>query len=245
MDRFGYIAMTGAKNATIRQGIAANNLANAATVGFRADTHIFRSVPVVDGGLPVASYAVAQTPSADFTPGVLQQTNRPLDVALENRGFIAVETPSGEAYTRRGDLQVSAAGFLQTRDGKNIVGDGGPINIPADSEVAIAKDGTISAIPSANRNAVVVVGRIKLVNPDEKNVVKGSDGLFRMRDGSVAEADPNVKIASGALEGSNVNVVESMVEMISLARQFDAQVKLIQTAEANRRQLNAVLNMNG
>lgn len=245
MDRFGYIAMTGAKNAFIRQGIAANNLANSATVGFRADTHIFRSVPVVDGGLPVASYAVAQTPAADFTPGVLQQTNRPLDVALENRGFIAVETSTGEAYTRRGDLQVSVNGVLQTRDGKNIVGDGGAITIPADAEIAIAKDGTVSAIPSANRNAVVVVGRIKLVNPDEKNVMKGSDGLFRLRDGNVAEADPNVKITSGALEGSNVNVVESMVEMISLARQFESQVKLIQTAETNRRQLSAVLNMNG
>jgi flagellar basal-body rod protein FlgF len=170
-----------------------------------------------------------------------------LDVAIDGKGWIAVEDASGrEAYTRNGSLQLLPNGILQTRDGLNVVGDSGPITIPPDTEVTIAKDGTISTVPSTGqKNSVIVVGRIKLTNPPEAQMVRGEDSLFRTRDGNPADADANVSVASGSLEGSNVNMVESMVNMISLARQFDTQMKLLQTAKDNSQQAGSILRVNG
>ncbi|MGE0557194.1 MAG: flagellar basal-body rod protein FlgF [Burkholderiales bacterium] len=244
MDRLIYVAMTGAKHTMLQQATVANNLANATTTGFRAQTAALRAAPVIGEGLPTRTFVVDSTPGADFRPGAIQHTGRDLDIAIEGRGWIAVQAADGsEAYTRSGSLEPNANGVLQTRGGLNVMGDGGPLSVPPDTRISIARDGTVSTVPEGNRpTQVSTLGRIKLVNPDENLLVRGSDGLFRMRDGSAAPADNQVRVAGAALEGSNVNVVEAMVTMITLARQFDMQVKMMQNAEGNAQHADQVLS---
>ena len=242
MDRMIYVAMSGAKQMLEQQSVVANNLANAATTGFRAQLSAFRAAEVFGEGAATRAFVVDSTHGADFTPGAIQQTGRDLDVAIEGAGWIAVQLADGsEAYTRNGSLHTTANGQLQTRTGLNVLGDGGPIAIPADNRVTVGGDGTISTVPNTGAAQVTPIGRIKLVNPPEQELVRGDDGLFRMRTGT-AEVDPKVKLHGGALEGSNVNVVEAMVSMISISRQFDMQMKILQNADGNDRTATQLLS---
>lgn len=245
MDRLIYTAMTGARQAFNQQAGVAHNLANASTVGFRAMEHKFRAVPVQGEGLPTRAFVVDASVADVFEQGPMMATGRPLDVAVQGAGWIAVETVSGqEAYTRAGNLQISANGQLQTASGLNVLGDGGPIALPPDNSITISPDGTVSAVPVyGSPNNVNAVGRIKLVNPQEGSLVRGDDGLFRMRNGEAADADENVRLAPETLEGSNVNPVDSMVSLISLARQFEMQIKMLQNADANAGKANQILSM--
>jgi flagellar basal-body rod protein FlgF len=191
---------------------------------------------------------VDSSAGSDFRPGTLQETGRDLDVAVEGKGWIAVQLENGqEAYTRNGNLQVSANGVLQTRNGMNIMGDGGPIAIQPNSTITIAKDGTVSTVPfrpgSNESNVVITAGRIKLVDPPEGQLTRGPDGLFRLNAGGPPEASPNVTLVSGMLEGSNVNVVDALVDMIALSRQFETHMKLLQNAEGNAQRAGSLLSM--
>ena len=247
MDRLIYTAMTGASHTMQQQAAVTQNLANVNTPGFRSTIDTFRSVPLVGEGLPTRAFVVDSTAGTDFTPGVIQATGRELDVAIDGKGWIAIQDANGnEAYTRNGSLKLTPEGILQTNSGLNVMSDSGPITIPPDTEVTIARDGTISTVPSQSQAAqVVVVGRIKLTNPPENQLVRGEDALFRTRDGNPADVDANVTVVSGSLEGSNTNMVESMVNMITLARQFDMQMKMLQTADENAKQSSSVLNVTG
>jgi len=247
MDKLIYTAMTGASHVLQQQSTVSENLANANTPGFRAALNTFRAVPLVGEGLPTRSFVVDSTAGADFTPAAFQPTGRALDVAVDGAGWFAVQGADGkEAYTRNGSFQISSTGVLQTRTGLNVVGDGGPITIPPDTEVTFAKDGTISTVPSGSKaTSVVVVGRLKLTNPAPEQLDRSADGMFRMKNGTTAEADVKVKVVPESLEGSNVNSVEAMVSMISLARKFDMQMKMLQSADNNARQASQIMNITG
>ena len=244
MDRVIYIAMTGAREVTRQQAAVSHNLANISTHGFRQELNVFRALPVVGEGAKTRAFVLETTPRTDFTPGTIQQTGRPLDVALRGPGWIAVQDASGqEAYTRKGHLQVSQNGILQTTNGLNVLGDAGPLATPPDQDILIARDGTVSSVPiGIGLNAVAIAGRIKLTNPNETDLVRGEDGLFRLKSGQPAEADANVTLISGALETSNVNPAEAMVSMVSLARQFEMQMRVIRAAEDNNRSADKVLS---
>jgi flagellar basal-body rod protein FlgF len=248
MDRMIYVAMSGAKQMLQQQATVSNNLANVSTTGFRAQLSSFRAAETIGEGAATRAFVVDSTPGADFTPGPIQQTGRDLDVAIEGAGWIAVQLPDGsEGYTRNGSLQVNVNGVLQTRNGLSVLGDGGPIAVPADTRITVGADGTVSAVPNGasgtQTTQVQNIGRIKLVNPPEASLVRGDDGVFRVRAGQAVDVDPKVKIQGGALEGSNVNAVEAMVNMISLARQFDVHMKILQNADANDRQATELLSM--
>lgn len=236
MDKVIYTAMSGAKNTLLQQAAVTNNLANATSTGYRAEEHRLRAVPVQSEALPTRAFVVDASTATNFSQGPLQQTGNPLDVAINGQGWLAVQLPDGsEAYTRNGSLTTSPEGVLQTRGGLSVASnDGGQISIPPDNRITIGADGTITTVPlTGAQNTANAIGRIKLVNPPEGDLVRGADGLFRLKDGSQADADPNVVAAGGYLEGSNVNVVEQMVNMISLARHFEMQTKIIQSAQAN------------
>jgi flagellar basal-body rod protein FlgF len=243
MDRLIYTAASGAKHILEQQATTANNLANVSTTGFRAQIDSFRAVPVVSEGLPTRTFVVNSTVGSDFSSGALQMTGRDLDVALRGKGWIALQMPDGsEAYTRNGALQMNPNGLLQSAGGLTVQGDGGPITVPPEVTVAIGGDGTISTIATTTKpGAPTVLGRIKLVNPPEQDLVRGDDGLFRLRDGSAAPADPQVAVAGGALEGSNVSPVDSMVSMIALARSFETQMSLMKNAENNAAKATQIL----
>jgi flagellar basal-body rod protein FlgF len=241
MDRLIYTSMTGAKHLLFRQETLANNLANASTTGFRAETVALRAVPLRGNEAGTRVATVETTIGNDFTPGPMQQTGRDLDVAVQGAGWLTVEAGDGrEAYTRAGNLQVSPEGVLQLPNGTPVIGEGGPITVPVNAAITIANDGTLSA-KLAGQKATNQVGRLKLVNPPADQLTKGTDGLFRTKDANDADADPNVRIVSGTLEGSNVNVVEAMVGMIAAARQFELQMKLLENAQQNEQKANTLI----
>jgi flagellar basal-body rod protein FlgF len=247
MDKLIYTAMNGAKHALWQQATTSHNLANVTTTGFRAQIDSFRATPVVGEGAKTRSMVVNSTVGTNFDVGVLQQTGREFDVAVQGKGWIAVQAPGGgEAYTRNGSFEISQNGQLQTRNGLNVLGDSGPISIPPDNDITFGEDGTISALPLGQSLAsVATVGRVKLVNPPEADLVRGEDGLFRLKSGQPATVDANVQLTPKALEGSNVNMVESLVNMITVARSYDLQTKLLTKAENNDAKAGQVLNLNG
>jgi len=235
MDRFLYISMSGAKETLRAQTANNHNLANASTTGFRADLSAFQSRAVAGSGYASRVYATNSTTGWDQTQGALTQTGRDLDVGINGPGWIAVLAPDGrEAYTRAGDLRIDPNGLLMNGAGHLVLGDAGPLTVPPHSSVMIGADGTISIVPiGQGPETTSLVGRIKLVNPPPESLVRGDDGLFRTNDGADAPADASVRLVSGVLESSNVNVADAMVNMIELARQFDLQVKAMRTAEDN------------
>lgn len=248
MDKLIYTAMTGATGTLSRQAAVAHNLANVTTQGYRAEEHRLRAAQVLThnaapAALPTRAFAVDASTHSDFSEGALMYTGGQFDVAVKGKGWIALALPDGsEAYTRAGSFETSENGILQTKNGIPVQGDGGPITIPPDSRMTIERDGTVSVVPETGaQNTVNAVGRIKLVNPPEADLVRGPDGLFRLNSGDPAPQDDNVKIAAGYLENSNVNPVEQMVAMIALSRQFEMQMRMITTAEANDRAATQVL----
>ncbi len=229
MDRLIYLSMAGAKATLQRQEVLSNNLANASTNGFRAEMAAFRAVPVRGEGASTRAYALESTIGHDERGGPVQTTGRELDVALQGRAWLAVQGVDGsEAYTRAGALERDAEGQLVTASGRLVLGEGGPISVPSGARVQIEGDGSVNATVGNERPQAI--GRLKLVTP-EAPLQRGEDGLFRAADGNELDADPAARLQSGALEGSNVNAVETMVAMIAAARQFEQQMKSLQTAE--------------
>ena len=235
MDRMLYVAMAGAKETLRAQTVNNHNLANASTTGFKADLAAFQSRAVDGSGYASRVYTQNTTTGWDATSGALITTGRDLDVAVHGAGWIAVQDSAGkEAYTRAGDLQLDATGALTTGAGRPVIGDGGPVVVPPYTSIFFARDGSISIVAQGQTpDTTSTIGRLKLVNPDAGQLVRGEDGLFRLKDGSDAPADAAVQVSSGALETSNVNAAEAMVNMIELARHFEMQVKAIRSAEEN------------
>jgi len=233
MDKLLYVAMTGASQNARAQQTHANNLANISTTGFRRDFEQARSMQVFGDSFPARVYAMTERPGTDFTTATLQETGRDLDVAIEGDGWVAVQAPDGsEAYVRTGSLSIDSFGLLRTSDGLPVMGNAGPIAIPPQEKVEIGQDGSISIRAlGEDPNVVVNVDRLKLVNPDPKQLEKGTDGLIRMKDGQALEPDANVRVTSGFLEASNVNAVAEMTSVLALARQFELHVKMMRTAE--------------
>lgn len=249
MDRLIYTAMTGASQTLSRQAAVAHNLANVSSTGYRAEEHRLRAVQVqsnaLDKGLATRAFAVDASTHTDYTPGPMMITGRPLDIAVQGPGWIAVQLPDGsEAYTRNGSFEINVNGIVQTRTGLTVQGsDDGPIAVPPEVKISVGVDGTISALPETGaQNTASVIGRFKLVNPPVADLERGEDGLFRLRDRSAALSDGRVTVAAGSLEGSNVNPAEQMVTMISLARQFEMQMKMLSTADANDRAATQILS---
>lgn len=242
MDRLIYLTMAGAKASLQRQEVLTHNLANASTTGFRAELAAFRAVAAGGQVTSTRSYVLETTPGHDVRPGPVQSTGRALDVALLDQAWLSVQGLDGvEAYTRHGALQVDPDGQLTTAGGLPVLGDGGPITLPPGAAVEIAADGTVSARTGAG--PLEPVGRLKLVSP-QAPLSRGEDGLFRAADGALP-ADENARLQSGALEGSNVNTIETMVAMISAARQFEQQMKMLQTAEQRGQSASRLLGPAG
>ncbi len=225
-----------ARQVMMAQAVNANNLANASTDGFVAELlHMSNSA---DGS---QDYSIA-----DFSRGPIQQTGRDLDASVQGDGWIAVVSATGdEAYSRRGDFRIDAAGLLTDGAGHIIMGNSGPITLPPFESVTIAIDGTISIRPLGSQaNNMAVVNQIKLVNPPNSDLIRGEDGLFRPPFGVQVNADPNVRLQIGTLEGSNVNAVEELLKMMDLAREFETNTKLMQSSDENSKRLNTLMRIN-
>ena len=244
MDHAIYTAMGAASQTLNQQAVTASNLANASTPGFRAQLNALRAVPVEGLSLPTRTLVTASTPGADMTPGKMDYTSRPLDVALQQDGWLAVQSADGsEGYTRNGSIQVDPTGQL-TIQGHPVIGEAGPIAVPEGAE------STISALnPGDPANTVAPVGRLKLVKATGSEVQRGDDGIFRLSAesqatrGPILQADPTLRVMSGVLEGSNVNAVAAMSDMIASARRFEMQMKVISSVDDNAGRANQLLSM--
>ncbi len=245
MDNFVYIAMSGAEQTMRAQTINANNLANLSTTGFKADLDQFRSQSVFGDGLPSRAYAQAERPATDFSSGPLMPTGRDLDLAIEGEGWFSVQAPNGsEALTRIGNLQLTSEGLLTTANGLPLLGDGGPITVGSFDKISIGVDGTVSIVPEGSgSDNLVVIDRIRLSNPDKMDLYKDIDGLIKTKDGSQVAPDASVKVTNGFLEGSNVNAIESISKIISLAREFEAQLKMMETAKQTSQTDSSILRL--
>ena len=234
MDKLLYIASSGANQDLVATSLRANNLANAQTNGFKAQLEQARSMPVYGEGLPPRVFAMTESPTNNYESGPMIQTGRDLDVAVQGDGWFAVQDAQGnEAYSRDGNFQLGADGVLEDVHGNMVMGDTGPIFLPVPLDnLNIAADGTISIRPQGAPESVLEeVGRLKLVKPEYRDMERGNDGLFRMQDGSIAQADETVAIRTGMLEGSNVNAIDEMVNMLSLQRHYELQVKMMKKAD--------------
>lgn len=236
MDGMIYVAVGGASTALYTQAILANNLANVNTVGYRADHVEFVSQEVGDDSeLNTRIYAGGAKLGTNFKPGSSISTGRDLDIALSGDGLIAVQDKDGkEVYTRNGNFHIDENGILKTSSNQKVIGGGGEIIIPPSLKIDIGNDGTISIIPlEGNSDKAVEIDRIKFVKPQHNEIEKGQDGLFRAMSGKEADVDLDVRCAAGFLESSNVNAVEAITQMIAIARQFEANLKLLDVAREN------------
>lgn len=248
MDQTIHLAAEAANSIFQAQAIHSNNLANISTHGFKADlAYIEKTAAEESDALIDNENGSTQGIAVDFTPGTIIPTGRSLDIAIEGEGFIAVQTKDNtEAFTRAGNLKLDAAGVLITSRGLPVIGNGGPIVIPQSEALEIGKDGTISIRPiGQTANALAVINRIKLVNPEAADLQKGVDGLFRDKNGKPQEPDASVKLIAGALESSNVNAVQELTEIISLARQFEAQLKMMNSIEKVDTKTESLMSMTG
>jgi flagellar basal-body rod protein FlgF len=246
MDRLLYISMSGAKENMNALAVRANNLANANTVGFKADLEHARAMQAFGDGLPTRVFSMTENPSQNFDAGQIVHTGNPLDVAIMGDGWFTVQdAEGGEAYTRAGQFRLSVEGVLETFDGRPVMSDGDIVQVPVPlARIEITPDGRVlTQAMGAPANAMVEAAQLKMVNPPVAEMTKSPDGLFRRKDGQVAEADPTIVLAQGTIEGSNVNAVGEMTYMISLQRQFELQVKMMKTAEEMDRQHNQVLRI--
>ena len=219
------VAAAASRQIANAQAVVTHNLANAGTTAFKADL-FYAEQGYADKGEAGAS-------AVDFRAGNIAYTGRDLDIAIAGDGWMQVITPAGEEIlSRRGDLRIDPNGNLIDAEQNQILGDGGPINVPADSQVTIGADGTVSFIPRGETAlGTVVTDRILLVNPAPETLTKGLDGNIRAEGQANLEPAADVQLAVGALETSNVNPIASMVQMIELSRSFEGHIQTMKTAD--------------
>lgn len=232
MDRLIFTAMSGMTDSMNRQRVLANNMANAQTIGFRAE--LVHSTPVTLKGPALEARAMSdgEVRGADMSAGTITATGRPLDIAMNGDALLAVQAADGtEGYTRRGDLSISLTGVLENGDGRPVVGASGPITVPPGSQVSIGQDGSVLVAntddPSQPPEAI---DRIKLASPQGSSITKAVDGLFRVVGGGVLPTDENAEVVTASLEQSNVKPSDMVVQMIQAQRLFDIRTKMIATA---------------
>ncbi len=232
MDHLIYTAYSGLTGSMVSQQVIASNMANAQTIGFRAEMLNHQPTTLKGPSIEARAMTQGEVRGANMKQGALIETGNPLDVALTGRTMLAVQSADGEeAYTRRGDLSVDASGVLSNGDGRPVVGDAGPVTVPPGARVTIAPDGTVLAANAENPDQPPqVVAKLKLVSTAGSNIEKGLDGLFRVVGGGALPVDEEAKLQPGSLEQSNVDPTRVLVEMVEAQRLFDMRTKLIATA---------------
>lgn len=250
MDRVIYTAMSAASQVLNRQSVTTHNLANVSTVGFRAQLTAMKAIPVMGNDTPTRTMVTATTPTFDSTLGAFNYTGRELDVALTEDHWLAVQLADGsEAYTRNGAIQIDENGTLNIQ-GYPLIGDNGILTVPQRSHVSVSGDGTVTALGAGDKPTTIAqVGKIKRVHLERSEIIRADNGFFQLTEetrnarGEVLPDNPKAILMSGVLEGSNVNPISAMVDLISHSRQFEMQMKEIITADENAQKANQILSL--
>lgn len=232
MDRLIYTALSGASHTLMEQQISANNLANVNTGGFRSDIALSQSEQVQGRGFSTRFMSAENQSGINDSAGIPEKTDRSLDVAIQGKGYIAVQDAAGnEVYTRNGNIQQDDQGQL-TVNGYLVLGDNGPIVLPPNAIASFGSDGTLSVTPDdGDVKGTMDVDRLKLVDIPLNNLAKNPEGMLVTANGVPASVDEDIKVSGGYLESSNVSAVSEMMASISLNRQFESQIKMMKAAE--------------
>jgi flagellar basal-body rod protein FlgF len=208
--------------------VVANNVANVNTTGYKTDKSLFQEYLTsgaheddFKGSDRRVSYVTDRATWHDFSQGTAEATKNPLDVAIDGKAFLAVQTPRGERYTRDGSLQINAQGQLVTSAGYPVLGNAGPIVFqPTDKEVTINADGGVSVLEGLSR-IDSIRGKLKLVSfAQAQKLVKEGANLYAPGEGNPAQPDTSSKVRQGFIEKSNVNSVAEMSKMIEVTRAY-------------------------
>jgi flagellar basal-body rod protein FlgF len=216
--------------------VVANNVANVNTSGYKADRSLFEEF--LNSGAHEdnfvgrdrrISYVQDRGTFKDFSQGPVESTKNPLDVAIDGGGFLVVQTPAGERYTRDGGLQINNQGQLVNASGYQVLGTSGPIVFqPTDHDVTIAPDGNVTVIEGTNR-IDSVRGKLRLVSfAQAQNLVKESSNLYSAGRGNAAAPDLASRVRQGFIEKSNVNSVAEMSRMIEVTRTYTSISTMLQ-----------------
>ena len=241
MDKLAYTALSAMQSQSVVRAAIANALANVSTVGFKDSFQIASSAVKIDGPGHDSRFQPGLTIKdvINLTPGTPISTGRALDITMNDQTVLGVQTPEGEvAFTRRGDLRVSATGVLENAGGELLMGEGGPITVPAGNLITISPDGTVfSQLPTEPDTPAIALGQLMLRDASTTELVRRGDGLFEPRAAAFKGQDfptgpKPVSISSGVLEGSNVNPIETMVKMLDFSRQFEMQLKLVKETQS-------------
>lgn len=232
MDRLIYTSLTAMRGSMSRQTAIANNLANAQTPGFRADMAEAQALWLQGKGLDARALSSEEVLGADMRAGTVVATGRDLDIAMQGDALLVVQAQNGEeAYTRRGDLQLSPSGLLTTGDGRPVQGAQGPLTLPPADAISIDVEGRVWIVPQGgDPENPQEVDRLRLATPAGSDIVKGLDGLFRVKGGGILPDDPEARLITRSIEGSNVAATTALVEMIEASRSWDTNLKLISDA---------------
>lgn len=235
MDRLLYISAVGLANIERAQTAHANNLANVSTNGFRADLARVTASEVSGDVYRARVYGVNEGAGVDLRPGPQNSTENPMDVAINGDGFFALALPDGgEAYTREGGFQVDNAGRLVDERGLQVMGRAGPISLPPFEKIVFGADGTITVLPQGQGpDGLVQVDALKIVKPEPAEIYKDASGLLMAHSGVPLPPAPDARVVAGFLEGSNVNAVHELTSILTLARQFELEVRMMKVAETN------------
>lgn len=245
MDKGLYVGLDAARESMSRLAVITNNLANTDTPGFHADELLIQSKNLNETNDQSRTYTYAQSTYTDFKPGPMYRTGRALDAAIQGDGFFAVQNGTGkEGYTRAGNFELTKDGRLQTRDGGIVIGESGVITLPTNDveNVNIGSDGTVS-VKIFGQTDMQIVGKLKLVNPPVDQIKKGTDGLFYMNGNSAAPKANNVTVVSAALEGSNVNPVDSLTKLIDISRSFEFHSRVMKEFQDDASKSNELLTV--
>lgn len=222
MDNAIYTTLTRQSGLMREMQVVANNIANAATTGFRQEGLVFSEhVKQVEGG-PSLSMASASARHTSMAQGGLTQTGGLLDLAIEGEGFFLIETPQGERLTRSGHFSTSAAGELVTADGHRVLDAGGaPVFLPPDATgLAFSSDGTLSA-------SGVPLAQIGIVRPVDPTTMTREGGVLFKADAGVEPAE-NSRVFQGFLEASNVDPISQIARMIEVQRAYEMGQSLME-----------------
>ncbi|GAA0627118.1 flagellar basal-body rod protein FlgF [Brevundimonas kwangchunensis] len=236
MENAAYVGLS--RQMTLRRelDIVANNIANADTTGFKVE-QLLVGEEVGERARnafirPGVSFVLDNGVGRDFSQGALSQTGRTLDFAIEGEGaFFTVQDGADQAYTRDGAFTLDAQGRLTTETGHAVLGDGGEIVInPELGQVSVGADGTISQDGET-------IGRLSVVRFDSLGVLeKSGDGLYRNASNAVAQEAPDARVRQGMLEGSNVNPILEITNLIEIQRAYESVTRMIEnTTDLSRR----------
>jgi len=232
-----------------KQTVISNNLANISTTGFK-EKFIFILEKQNIKNL-YNNYKKITKEYHNLNPGILNHTKRNLDVFVKNNGWLVVKDANGqEAYTKNGHLKINSKRKLTIQDNE-VIGNNCIIKIPNNMNLKILSDGSITLIEKKNNNiSEITIGALKLVHLPEQDLIQKENGLFYLKNNSSNEYnrtinhDNNIRVQSGMLEESNVNASKNMIEMISNARQFEMQMKMIYMCDQNENSANQLININ-